>query len=985
MKTTLLLLLATLSLTVAAQTDQTRKELTFSTQVKDHITHKDVDSLRAVLLWEKDSTFVDSVECKRWEWGDEAMSYIDGKVPGVGRYLLRLDAEGYDTKYVPIRVDKIYKRENSLELSTIYMRRAPQKLERTLGEVTVSATRLKFYMDGDTLVYSADAFDMAEGSMLGALIKKLPGVEVKSGGEITVNGKKVDALLLNGKDFFDKDRELMLDNMPAFMVKNIQSYERVPEQLRGTRQAQHTQKEVVMNVKLKRDYNEGWLVTLEGGAGGRLARPKGDSPFKSQTSFLGRAFATRFDNRSRLVLFANANNISDTRDPGEKGDWSPLTQATGLTTIYKGGINYRIEEDDRYRYEGSASGSYTDSDNRQYSTSETFLTGGNTFGRDMSRSRNYTWQGETAHRFVHEGKTSHFKRSYLAINPSFSYTQYHNHSEQASATFLQDITPQLGKAWLDSIQAPQAGLLLQRYAINRTLTQNRGNGHTTRAGVGGDVYLTPLHNDYFDFNLQARYNYSDQQSDAYEHYRLEYLQRKDEDLRNRYTPSQNRTHTLTTSLGASYTLDEKGHNSLNLDVAYDYNHTDSNRPIYMLHKLEQWANPDAHPLGDLPSYDLMLRSLDQNNSRHTTQTTHTATPSLTYSYNLGSDTTAVHHLGLTLRVPVAREALIYCQGTQREERKERTTHFLNPELSYFHFKPKSSVWAMARYSATKQAPGILSLIDVRDDSNPLLVTNANTHQKNSLTHSLFGMYRNMFGRLIFNASANFSATQNAFATALLYDKETGVQTMTPTNVNGNWNTNVSAGVDLPVWKEKIRISSQTRYGYQHSVDLTGVDAAMGTLRSIVGSHNIDEELSLTYQPRTKYEFGLKGDVHHQRSSSTRTDFTPIHVTDFDYGLTAKVELPWDFQVSTDLTMYSRRGYSDASMNTNELVWNARLSKRFLHGKLTVIADGFDLLGRLSNVRRTLNAQGRQESYYNVMPSYGLMHVVWRFNKMPKKS
>ena len=97
-----------------------------------------------------------------------------------------------------------------------------------------------------------------------------------------------------------------------------------------------------------------------------------------------------------------------------------------------------------------------------------------------------------------------------------------------------------------------------------------------------------------------------------------------------------------------------------------------------------------------------------------------------------------------------------------------------------------------------------------------------------------------------------------------------------------------------------------------------------------------------------------------------------------------MELPWSLQLSTDLTMYSRRGYSEPSMNTNELVWNARLAKRLMKGNLIVMFDGFDLLGNLSNVRRSINAQGRTETFYNVIPSYGLLHISYKLNKEPKK-
>ena len=98
-----------------------------------------------------------------------------------------------------------------------------------------------------------------------------------------------------------------------------------------------------------------------------------------------------------------------------------------------------------------------------------------------------------------------------------------------------------------------------------------------------------------------------------------------------------------------------------------------------------------------------------------------------------------------------------------------------------------------------------------------------------------------------------------------------------------------------------------------------------------------------------------------------------------------MKLPWKLDLSTDLSLYSRTGYADDALNTNDLVWNARLSRPFFKGKWVVMLDGFDILGQLSNVTRTLNAQARTETYTNVMPRYGLLHVVYRFNKNPKKN
>ena len=96
-----------------------------------------------------------------------------------------------------------------------------------LGAATVTATRVKFYTKKDIVVFNADAFEMAEGSMLDALIKQLPGVELRDNGQIYVNGRFVESLLLNGENFFDKDRNVMLENLPSYMVNNVKVYERL--------------------------------------------------------------------------------------------------------------------------------------------------------------------------------------------------------------------------------------------------------------------------------------------------------------------------------------------------------------------------------------------------------------------------------------------------------------------------------------------------------------------------------------------------------------------------------------------------------------------------------------------------------------------------------------------------------------------------------------------------------------------------------------
>ena len=209
-------------------------------------------------------------------------------------------------------------------------------MERNLDEVAVTATKVKFYMKNDTVVFNADAFQLAEGSMLDALIRQLPGVELKDNGEILVNGRKVESLLLNGEDFFKGNNRVMLENLPSYTVKTVQVYEKAGDL---GEMAGHSvgDEQYVMDVKLKKEYSIGWLGNIEGG-------------YSTEDHYLGRLFAMRYTPQSRITLIGNVNNVNDTRKPGQNSDWTPNSMPSGKLTTHMVGLDYHVN-DKWQRYE----------------------------------------------------------------------------------------------------------------------------------------------------------------------------------------------------------------------------------------------------------------------------------------------------------------------------------------------------------------------------------------------------------------------------------------------------------------------------------------------------------------------------------------------------------------------------------------------------------------------------------------------------------
>jgi hypothetical protein len=119
---------------------------------------------------------------------------------------------------------------------------------------------------GDTLVYNADSFKDGSERKLEDVLKKLPGVEINADGQIEVEGKVVNKLMVNGKDFFDGDSKLATKNIPSNAVDKIQVLRNYSEvgQLSGV---QNNQDNVAINIKLKEGKENFWFGDVTAGGG----------------------------------------------------------------------------------------------------------------------------------------------------------------------------------------------------------------------------------------------------------------------------------------------------------------------------------------------------------------------------------------------------------------------------------------------------------------------------------------------------------------------------------------------------------------------------------------------------------------------------------------------------------------------------------------------------------------------------------------------
>ena len=244
---------------VCSSFEQDNRKRQIYGQLVDHVTRKELNNAKVTLMT-TDSAVVDTSRT----WYEYTPKYNCYSIPvkTEGKYILLAESEGYEPQFFPIDI-KFHRRETYIYLPQKTMKRK-QKIHK-IDEVVVTATKVKFYHKDDTLVYNADAFQLAEGSMLDALIKQLPGAELKSDGRIYVNGRFVESLLLNGKDFFKGDNTIMLENLPTYAVNTVKVYEKTGEFSEFMGKDIINDKQFVMDVNLKKQYNIGWMGNIDAG------------------------------------------------------------------------------------------------------------------------------------------------------------------------------------------------------------------------------------------------------------------------------------------------------------------------------------------------------------------------------------------------------------------------------------------------------------------------------------------------------------------------------------------------------------------------------------------------------------------------------------------------------------------------------------------------------------------------------------------------
>ena len=869
------------------------------------------------------------------------------KAPEEGSYTLQVTYVGFKTyqKKISLKDGKDY------NAGTIKME--PDAI--MLKGATVTARAQKVTLKADTFVYNANAFRTPEGSVAEELVRRLPGAEVSDDGSIKINGKQVKKILVDGKEFMTGDTKTAMKNLPTNIIDRIKAYDQQSDLARVSG-IEDGEEETVLDFGIKAGMNKGIMANADLAAG-------------TKHRYAGRIFGGVMKDDMKVFLMTNANNTNDMGFPGGGGGGRFGGGRQGLTANKMVGLNLNYEKTDKLKVDGSVRWNHSDGDTWSKSSTENIYSEqlssfSNSVKQDFSRSNQ--WNAQMRLEWQPDSMTN------IMFRPNARYNSSDGENSSESATFNENQNP------YDYVTDPLSELnKLIGNGIVKNFNVQDGISYSDSKNVGGMLQFNRrLNNSGRNITLQLNGNWSEGTSKSMSNNYVYLFTTPDTTVTNRYslTPQDNWSY----SARITYSEPIMRQVYLQFSYRYNYSYTKSDRKTFSLTDVDytdiipMYRNWDAYLgrlVNPLDSYEdtKLSRMSEYKNYNHTAEVMLRIVRKA-YNFNVGFQV-----------LPQKSHFIQDYQGVHADT--TRTVTNITPTLD-FRWKKSATGQLRFTYRGRTQQPSMTDLLDIVDDSNPLRITRGNPGLKPSFTQNFQLFYNDYFQKhqRAVMTFVNFSTTSNSVANKSTYNSETGGTITRPENINGNWNGNLgfmfNTAVDSAAY---FNVNTFTNLSYNHNVGYVSINNISDSQESVTNSLGINERLAASYR-NDWLEIELNGSLNYTRSRSELQPNNDLDTWQFSYGGMVGITCPWGTSLTTNMNMQSRRGYADNSMNTNELIWNAQLSQSFLRGNaLTVSLQLYDILHQQSTFSRTITAMSRNDTEYNAITSYGMLHVIYRLN------
>ena len=838
-----------------------------------------------------------------------------------GKYLLSISYVGYQQQWVAFKTGA----NPTLNLNNIYLEDANK-----VSTVTVTARRPPVVINGDSIEFNSENFKTVPNAVVEDMLKKMPGVEVDKAGAITVNGKSVTKVFVNGKEFFTGDPKMATKNLPADAVDKIQVYDRKSDQAMFTG-IDDGNEETAINIKTKKDRKQSTFGKINGSAGspgrfdaqGNINRINNDEQF----SLIGTA------NNTNRQAFSNGDMANFSGGGGGRGGGGMMlnfngggggtdANSQGVANTYSLGGNYsNVLNDKKMDFNANANSSDVERNTITNSFTQN-LTPGNLFNRS-NESNNTNRNQQQKIGFTIDNKVSEtFSYKYTP-----SITNQHNTSlgASSSSTLLPDGT-------LTNSSSTNSASVTDAVNISNTLLLRK---KFTKKGRTISSTITQGYN-----NSSANSNqYTDQLFYFYGVIKDSILDQKSS--RKGLTESYSANLVYTEPLGKKSLLE--------FNTFINKNIGSTSKKVY-----------DKNGINNL--YDALNTRLTNEYSSEYTY----AGGGMNFRYNQKKYNFST---GFSLQ-----DAMLNGINTSVNSKIQHDFKDILPSANFVYNFSQTQNFRFNYRTSTNQ-PSLTQLQPVLDQSNINNQTIGNPDLKRSYTNNINLSY---FSTKIL-AQRNFFALLNAQVinnSIVNYDSILPSRAILskPVNVNGAYRINGTVNYGFGV----KQIYSRFNFGLNGGVS-NNISYASGLLNttliksigpSFTYTYSLDEVLDINLTARHSYS---------NTNNAINTALNTNYLTRV-YGADVTNYLPFDIVLNQSFNYTINEGRA-AGYNTAVPIWNASFSKFFMKNKRAEIKiSAFDILDRNVGVSRNVSQNQIVDQSYNVINQYFIIGFTYSLQK-----
>ena len=832
-----------------------------------------------------------------------------------GSYLLHITFIGYDPLYQPLQITG---KKNPVNVGKLEL--SDGAIE--LGEAVVIGKAPEVTVRNDTVEYNADSYKVTEGSVLEDLLKKMPGVEVDSEGKITVNGKEVKKVMVDGKEFFSDDPKVASKNLPAKMIDKLQVLDKKSDMAQMTG-FDDGEEETVINLTVKPGMKQGWFGNAYGGYG-------------SKDRYEGNAMVNRFVNNDQITFMGGTNNtnnmgFSDLASTmfsgmgGGGGRRGGFGAGSGITSSGNAGLNFSKEfKPDKLTLGGNTRYSHSDNDARSKSDRQNILPGDSS-SYDNSEAMSRTKSDNFGVDFRLEWKPDTMTQ--LIFRPSFSLSHSMNDNFSDATT-------------LDN----------ERDTVNTNKSSNysESNGYNLNASID---FSRKLNNKGRVFSATLSGGNSDSYSDGMNRSDIVYFNQTDA-LKNSIIDQRSR-------------YDNKGFNyRAYVSWVEPIGHNNFIQATYSISQRKQEALKNVYNQDADGIYNVLDSAYSQSyRNNFISQRASLSFKSQREKFN--------YTIGLNLD-PSYSSSENFVGDTTLSKITRKVVN-LSPMAQFnYMFDKRTNLRIM--YNGRTSQPSMTQLQPVADISDPTNITIGNPDLNPRYTNNVFIRFQQFTPekQRAFMIMANGSYIINDIVSYTSYNQETGVKTTTYKNVNGNYSGNVRMMLNTPLKNKKFSINSMTMASFANSNGY--INEEKNTNRNLILSERGGIDFRSSY-----LDLGVNGNIRYNATSNSLQKENNQNTFNYGAGGYTTIYLPLNFKIESDVNWSTNSGYGDG-FKQNEVLWNASASKSFLkNNQGTLRFKIYDILQQRSNISRSVTASYIQDSEYNTLGSYFMVHFIYRFS------